>query len=77
MDSEILEIIEEYNQDGICIKRTINCLELPPDKEPSIKIFVDLCTGTITQKFYMSKNQVKNKFGKSGDDILHLLTNQN
>ncbi len=58
--NDYLQIVEEYNKDGICIKRTINGYKLPADKEPSIQIWKN-CS-SITQKFYMSKEDVKNKY---------------
>jgi len=57
---EKLEMFEEYNKDGVCIKRTINGHELPADTEPSIQIF-NGCS-SITQKFYMTPEEAKERF---------------
>lgn len=55
-----LEMFEEYNKDGVCIRRTINGYELPPDTEPSIQIFKE-CS-SMTQKFYMTEEEAKERF---------------
>lgn len=60
MPKQTLELVEEYNPQGICIKRTINGFELPPDKEPSIAIFKDF--SSLTQKFYMTEQEAKERF---------------
>lgn len=56
-----LEMVEEYNPEGVCIKRTINGYELPPDTEPSVVIFKEL--SSVTQKFYMTPEEAKHRFG--------------
>jgi len=61
MKQETLEMIEEYNSNGVCVKRTINGFDLPPDKEPSVVIFRNL--KSITQKFYMTKEEARQRFG--------------
>ena len=58
---DALEMIEEYNPEGVCIKRTINGYDLPPDTEPSIAIFKNL--SSVTQKFYMTPEEAKHRFG--------------
>lgn len=58
-----LEMIEEYNKDGVCVKRTINGYELPADTEPSIQIF-NRCS-SIAQKFYMTPKEAQEKFNLS------------
>lgn len=57
---EVLEMIEEYNKDGICIKRTVNGFELPADTEPSVQIFKNL--HSVSQEFYMTKEEFNNKY---------------
>ena len=56
-----LELYEEYNQAGVCVKRTINGIDLPADTEPSVQIFKE-CT-SLTQKKYMTKEEVKHIYG--------------
>ena len=62
METAPLELYEEYNQDGVCIRRTINGIDLPADTEPSIQILVN-CTA-LTQKKYMTKEEVRHIYGK-------------
>lgn len=55
------ELVEEYNREGVCVKRTINGYELPPDVLPSVQIFVDRTS--LTHKFYMTPEETKHKYG--------------
>jgi hypothetical protein len=50
-----LEMIETYNQQGVCIKRTINGYDLPPDKEPSVQIIKNL--ESVTRNTFMTKEE--------------------
>ena len=61
MKMNTLDLIEEYNQEGVCIKRTINGFDLPSDTEPSIQIFRNL--NSITTKKYMSKEEAEYIYG--------------
>lgn len=54
---ETLDLIEEYNPEGVCIRRTINGYELPSDTEPSIQIFRQL--NSVTTKKYLTKEEAK------------------
>jgi len=58
---ERIELLEEYNPEGICVKRTINGFELPTDKEPSVAIFKNI--SSITQKFYLTREEAEHKYG--------------
>ena len=55
-----IELLEEYNEKGICVKRTINGFELPADKEPSVVFFGDV--KTLTQKSYLTKEEAKERY---------------
>lgn len=55
-----IEIVEEYNQEGVCVRRTANGIELPADTEPSAVIFMDV--SSLTQKFYMTPEEAKHRF---------------
>jgi hypothetical protein len=55
MKDELFEMILEYNKDGVCIKRTINGYELPPDTEPTIQILKNCYS--ITRKFYLTEKE--------------------
>jgi hypothetical protein len=57
---EKLEMIEEYNKDGICVKRTINGYDLQSDTEPSIQIF-KACS-SISRKFFLTPEEVKERY---------------
>lgn len=57
---EYLELVEEFNEKGVCIRRTINGCELPPDTEPSVVIFKNL--KNVVQKKYMTPEEVKNRY---------------
>ena len=59
MDKEKLELVEEYNQQGVCVRRTINGHELPADKEPSVVIFKNV--ESISQKFYSTTEETKQR----------------
>lgn len=61
MKIDKLELLEEYNLKGVCIKRTINGVDLPADKDPSIAIFKNV--SSITQKFYLTPEEAKNRYG--------------
>lgn len=64
-DMEIYELYEEYNRDGVCTKRTINGFELPHDTEPSVQILTNV--DCISQKRYLTKEEVKQRYGKVFD----------
>lgn len=67
---ETVELIEEYDSNGVCVKRSINGHELPADTEPSIQIFKNV--SSVTQKFYLTKEEVKQRWG----DLSKLVTNE-
>lgn len=56
-----LEMTEEYNEKGICVKRSINGHELPADTEPSVVILKNLTS--VNQKMLLTKEEVKNIYG--------------
>lgn len=58
----MLELYEEYNQDGVCVKRTVNGIALSADIEPSVQILKECAW--LTQKKFMTREEVKNIYGK-------------
>ena len=58
---KLLELKEEYNKEGICVRRTINGYELPPDKQPSVIILKNLTS--VSQKFYLTEKEAEVRFG--------------
>lgn len=54
---EMVELFEEYNEKGVCVKRTINGIEIPADTEPSIEILMN-CR-SITHKRFMTPKEAK------------------
>ena len=60
-EEKLLELVEEYNQLGICIKRSINGVNLPSDTKPSVVILKNITS--ITQKFYLTQEEAKEKYG--------------
>lgn len=58
---EKLELLEEFNKQGVCVRRTLNGHELSPDTEPSAIIFANV--QSITQKFFLSPEEAKHKYG--------------
>ena len=59
---ELVELVEKYNPQGVCIRRTINGYDLPADKEPSIVIIKNV--SSITKKFFMTKKEAENRYGE-------------
>ena len=59
---DAIELLEEYNEKGVCIKKTINGFEFPPDKEPSAVLLRNV--KTLTQKFYLTKEEAKEIYFK-------------
>jgi len=60
IENSQLEMLEEYNPQGVCIKRSINGYSLPADKTPSVVIFKNV--KSLTQKFYLTKEEAKLRY---------------
>lgn len=50
----MIDLFEEYNQEGVVVRRTLNGIEVSPDKEPSVVIFRN-CRSVTTKKFMTPK----------------------
>ena len=55
-----LEMIEKYNEKGVCIERSINGYKLEPDTEPSIQIFKNI--SSIEQHFFLTPEQARQTY---------------
>jgi hypothetical protein len=66
---DTIELFEEFDNDGVCIKRTANGIELPTDIEPSMYIDLEKIS-SVSQKFFMTKAHFEQRYGKE------LLTNK-
>jgi len=58
---ERLELLEEFNKKGVCVRRTLNGHELSPDTEPSAVIFRNVTN--LTQKFFLTPQEAQHRYG--------------
>ncbi len=60
MKEGYVEITEYYDKQGICRKRTVNGMEIPPDEEPSIFLMQDIAW--VEEKKYLTKKTAEKLF---------------
>ena len=58
---EFVNIVEYYDKNGVCRKRTANGVDLPADTEPSVVFLMQDCAWAI-QKTRMTREDVKNRY---------------
>jgi hypothetical protein len=57
---EKINIVEYFNKEGVCIKRTTNGIDLPADTEPSVFFMEDV--KWAEQRTTMTKEEFNNRF---------------
>jgi len=65
MKEEMIEVVDEYNKEGFLVKKTFNGIPFPIPKDVAPQVqFINLDTEWVVEKFYMTKEEVKEKFGE-------------
>ncbi len=60
-EKELVNIIEYYDEKGICRKRTANGIDLPADTEPSMAYFTQ-DIAWVEEKLWMTQEEFKHRF---------------
>jgi len=60
-----VELSEEYNKEGVCVKRSINGQDIPHDKHPSVVFMGEdiKSANCIKTKKYMTPMQANKVYG--------------
>ena len=65
MKNDLVEIVDEYDKDGVLVNRYVNglCIPYPRGKDKSVQ-FMSIQPNWAFQKMFMTREEVKKIYGK-------------
>jgi len=68
MDGDLIEIVDEYDKDGVLVNRYVDGLQIPfPRGENPSVTFLDIQPKWAFQRTFMTRAEVKEIYGKKSE----------